>query len=220
MKEWKRGFAGGVAATVLCSSLVCGSLAAHYQKQATLDYTGIKINVNGQIITPKDASGNTVDPFAISGTTYLPVRAVANALGLEVGWDQTTQTVILTEHPDGTSTASGTGVLDKSGIKVTYLGIRKRELPLEGYEIRLKIENSTGKDYTVQARDVSMNGCMVDSIISEDVAAGKSAITSITVYNAEERGVTAPITTAEFKLHIFDSDTWDTYFDTDAITVK
>ena len=69
MKELKRGFAGGVAATVLCSSLVCGSLAAHYQKQATLDYTGIKINVNGQIITPKDASGNTVDPFAISGTT-------------------------------------------------------------------------------------------------------------------------------------------------------
>lgn len=109
---------------------------------------------------------------------------------------------------------------DTRSIKVTYLGIRKRELPLEGYEIRLKIENSTGKDYTVQARDVSMNGCMVDSIISEDVAAGKSAITSITVYNAEERRVTAPITTAEFKLHIFDSDTWDTYFDTDAITVK
>ncbi|MDY4180162.1 MAG: hypothetical protein SOY13_00940 [Pseudoflavonifractor sp.] len=27
-------------------------------------------------------------------------------------------------------------------------------------------------------------------------------------------GVTAPITAAEFKLHIFDSDTWDTYFDT------
>ena len=42
MKEWKRGFAGGVAASVLCASLLGTAFAANYQKQATLDYTGIK----------------------------------------------------------------------------------------------------------------------------------------------------------------------------------
>ena len=46
---------------------------------------------------PKDANGNTVEPFIIDGTTYLPVRAVSNALGLNVGWDDATSTVSLGE---------------------------------------------------------------------------------------------------------------------------
>ncbi|MBQ9976669.1 MAG: hypothetical protein IJP16_09160 [Clostridia bacterium] len=52
--------------------------------KATLDYNDIKICIDGNYITPKDAGGNVVEPFIINGTTYLPVRAVASALGKEV----------------------------------------------------------------------------------------------------------------------------------------
>lgn len=64
-------------------------------KTSTLSYSDIKITLNGQYIEPKDANGNTVEPFIIDGTTYLPVRAVANALGLDVQWDSVSKTVIL-----------------------------------------------------------------------------------------------------------------------------
>ena len=43
-----------------------------------------------------DANGNYVEPFIIDGTTYLPVRGIASALGLNVGWDGATKTVLLT----------------------------------------------------------------------------------------------------------------------------
>lgn len=220
MKEWKKGFVGGLAAAMLCSSMLGGAIAANYQKQATLDYTGIKIKLNGQMVTPKDANGAPVEPFAISGTTYLPVRGVASALGLEVGWDPATQTVILSTPVENTSTASGTVVMEKNGIKVTYLGIeRNSESYGPDYKINLKVENFTEKSYTVQSRDVSLNGMMVESLMSETVAAGKAALTSIGVYSADEAGVTAPITSAEFKLHIF-GENWEDKFDSDPIVVK
>lgn len=93
-RQWK-GFVSGIMVTLLLVGLIGTAVAAGYQKQATLDYTGIKITLDGKEITPTDANGAAVEPFAISGTTYLPVRAVANAFGLEVGWDQDTSTVTL-----------------------------------------------------------------------------------------------------------------------------
>ena len=60
-----------------------------------LEYMDLKIKLNGEIITPKDVTGKIVEPFAIEGTTYLPIRAIAGALGLNVGWDGATKTVVL-----------------------------------------------------------------------------------------------------------------------------
>lgn len=42
----------------------------------------LKITLDGKEITPTDANGAAVEPFAISGTTYLPVRAVAERFWL------------------------------------------------------------------------------------------------------------------------------------------
>lgn len=98
MKKNVRSFAAGMAATLALVGVVGTAMAD--QRQATLDYSNIKITMDGQTITPTDANGAAVEPFAISGTTYLPVRAVAEALGLEVTWDGSTSTVILTTPED------------------------------------------------------------------------------------------------------------------------
>lgn len=92
MKKHHRWFIAGIVFTLIVSTLISTAFAA-YQKQATLNYSGISITLDGKKITPKDANGNTVEPFTISGTTYLPVRAIATALGLNVTWDGNTQTV-------------------------------------------------------------------------------------------------------------------------------
>lgn len=65
----------------------------------TADYADIKVTLDGQPLTLTDANGKTVEPFAIEGTTYLPIRAISNALGLEVGWDGEYHVVTLSTEP-------------------------------------------------------------------------------------------------------------------------
>lgn len=94
-KERTKGFVSGIVVSALVFSLVGTAAATIGSRTLTADYNDIKIELNGQQITPTDASGNPVEPFAVDGTTYLPVRAVGNALGLDVDWDSSTNTVIL-----------------------------------------------------------------------------------------------------------------------------
>lgn len=93
-KQWK-GFVSGVVVALLCVGMVGTAAATVGSRMLTAEYSDIKISVNGQQFTPKDANGNIVEPFAIGGTTYLPVRAVGDALGLSVSWDGNTGTVTL-----------------------------------------------------------------------------------------------------------------------------
>lgn len=51
--------------------------------------------MDGVKINPADASGNKVEPFTYEGTIYIPLRAVAEALGKEVTWDQKTYTAYI-----------------------------------------------------------------------------------------------------------------------------
>lgn len=94
MKKQGKGFITGFLTAILVLGLSVPALAA-YQKQATLNYDNIKISIDGKAVSPTDANGNAVEPFILEGTTYLPVRAVGNALGLEVGWEQETKTATL-----------------------------------------------------------------------------------------------------------------------------
>ena len=93
--KWKTLVAGTLAG-VLAFALVATASAAVGSALLNANYNDIKITLDGTRITPVDANGNAVEPFAVNGTTYLPVRAVGQALGLEVGWDQATTTVSLT----------------------------------------------------------------------------------------------------------------------------
>lgn len=90
-----------LGALALCAALTGGTaLAANtVYRTITVQYSGIKLVVDGVEVTPKDANGTTVEPFIYNGTTYLPVRAVGNAIGKQVTWDGGSQTVYLGEAP-------------------------------------------------------------------------------------------------------------------------
>src|SRR6476620_8168613 len=59
----------------------------------------IKLTVNGAKFTPKDSDGNTLEPIIYNGSTYLPVRALTNAIGGSAVWDDKTQTVAIQVGP-------------------------------------------------------------------------------------------------------------------------
>lgn len=99
MRRW-RDFLAGFLAAALLMSMGAPSMATT-ARQLNASYNNIKITLDGKTITPKDANGAVVEPFIVDGTTYLPVRAVADSLGLGVEWDAKTQTVKLTAGGSG-----------------------------------------------------------------------------------------------------------------------
>ncbi len=55
----------------------------------------VTVMLDGEVIDCKNAQGVEVPPILVDGTTYLPVRAIANALNLEVTWDDATKSVFI-----------------------------------------------------------------------------------------------------------------------------
>lgn len=94
--RYNKGILKGLIIGVIITALILSFIYAQpVKKQIQVLYNDIKIAVDGVIITPKDANGNVVEPFTFNGTTYLPVRAIGDALGKEVTWDGETKTVYL-----------------------------------------------------------------------------------------------------------------------------
>ena len=96
-------------AVVLCLVLLTATAyaAGYTTKTITVTYKDIKLNIEGTQVTPKDANGAVVEPFIYNGTTYLPVRAVGQALGKQVSWDGNTNTVYI-----GTNLGQKTFLMD------------------------------------------------------------------------------------------------------------
>ena len=73
---------------LICLVLLFSLLTPSYASQNQLiSVTPINIEVNGKVFQPKDANGNPVSVFTYNGTTYAPLRALAEAYGLTVGYD-------------------------------------------------------------------------------------------------------------------------------------
>lgn len=84
-------------AAVLAFQLVMPALAALAGKTIQV-FTGVDIYVDDVKLEPRDANGNPVEVFVYNGTTYLPVRAVGEAVGKTVQWDSRTSSVYLGKH--------------------------------------------------------------------------------------------------------------------------
>lgn len=93
-----KGFLLGLAMGLFISTITFTANAESITKQLTAYYNNIKLVVNGNEVTPKDGNGKVVEPFIVDGTTYLPVRAVAEALGQAVSWDGKANTVYIGEN--------------------------------------------------------------------------------------------------------------------------
>ncbi len=115
--------------------------------------------------------------------------------------------------------ASGDVAYDANGIKVIIKGLAEDD-SIFGPSIVVYIENNTDKAFTVQSRDVSINGFMVDAMFSCDVMPGKKAVDTITFLSSElEENEITTIEDVELSFHIFDSESWDGIVDTEVVSI-
>ncbi len=179
-------------------------------------YNNIKIVVDG-----KEVSTST-EPFIYNGTTYLPVRAIGEALGKDVRWDFQTNTVYIGSEQLSASNSANEVIYDSNGIIVTYTGLSVNNFG--EINVNLNIENNTDKNYTFQVRDFSLNDIMFEPIFSCDVVSGKKAVDGIylPLWSLNDIGVSKAedIKNVEFSLHIFNSKDWNDAVDTEQITIN
>lgn len=116
-----RSFISGVLVTVLTVGLLGTASATLGTRFMDVDYKNLSVQLDGETLALTDANGRTVEPFAYNGTTYLPVRAIANALGLGVDYMETRNPeagiVILTSP---TAASSDEAALDTISVMAFY----------------------------------------------------------------------------------------------------
>lgn len=103
-----KGYFRGVITGLLCAGIILGTCEVYAQGgiQQTVEVIFNKVNVaiNGQVVGKQGSnyildSGEEV-PYSLvyKGTTYLPLRKVADLLDMEVTWDGKTNTAGINQH--------------------------------------------------------------------------------------------------------------------------
>lgn len=137
MKKRLQGILIGMLATLLLT----GGLvhAKDLSEKAQIFFRDIKIYIDGAEIVPKGSDGSVVEPFIMNGATYLPVRAIAEALGKDVAWDGKTSTVYIGKkdqlQPDN--------YLDR----IQYSNVLFGEWYNDLWKINGRITDTNNKDY-------------------------------------------------------------------------
>lgn len=80
---------------LILSTFTIASATGLKEKVSAILNGEITIIYDKEVQTFKDENGNKVLPISYNGTTYLPVRAVASMLDLDVDYDGTTKTITL-----------------------------------------------------------------------------------------------------------------------------
>lgn len=115
---------------------------------------------------------------------------------------------------------SGEVLVDANGIKIVGKGLSAND-SIWGPGVILYIENNSDKNITIQTRDVSVNGFMVETIMSEEVVASKKAMSAVQFLSSDlESNSITDITDVELYFHIFDTESWDTIQDTEVIAIS
>ena len=85
MKDRMVSYLAGALTTLVIGTATVPALASDVA--LTLTVHPVRVLVNGEVFQPKDAQGGDALVFTADGVTYAPVRALAEAYGLEVGYD-------------------------------------------------------------------------------------------------------------------------------------
>lgn len=210
MKKNLKSFLLGCLVTVVLVSLIGTAFATSGTKTATLLYDNIKITLNGNTLTPKDANGKTVEPFIIDGTTYMPLRAVAEALGLTVEWDGANKTAVLSSP---NAVTKGTVVYEDQYVTIAFDGIYESKYDWrDGVDVKFNITNKTDFELTFQPGAISFDGVSYQLSGSEDVApnsTGTVAFSSSEEISKSSAISTGTISVIDFSRTLFLKQSYD-----------
>lgn len=209
------------------AALVMGAAPAAYAKVANMDipvmFNNIKIVVDGkELKTDKE-------PFIYEGTTYLPVRAVGEAVGKNVTWDAASKTVILgeteqketekePEQPEETTSDddSRLGELaskpstNVNNIKIQCIGARESAGYTDGIEVDFKFTNNSDLEHTVVLDELKVNNKEVEGYLYADVLGKRAETDRLTIKDSDlSRAGIDKIYNISVVFRVYNHEDWD-----------
>jgi len=162
MKNQLKGFITGVFVTLLIIGSIGTAAATVGSRTIEIAFRNASVTLDGE--TVHYANGDAVEPFIWEGTTYLPVRAIGEALGLEVDWDNATATVIL-KHPSEAEPSPKPAPADPSGMTTgqrNALEHAKRYLNISAFSRSGLIEQLEYEKYSNADATFAADNCGAD----------------------------------------------------------
>lgn len=205
----KKIITGIVTLTMALGMTACSDSGENNNSTTTSTTTSTATETTTVATTPSEETTTTTTTSADITTTT----------------EQTTTTTVTTTEETTTTTAKETKeqvLIDSNEIKITFKGMDYSD-GIFGPEVKLLIENNTDKNYTVQARNFSVNGFMIETSMSTDVNAGKKANDTIIIENwsLEDNSISVTdMQTLEFNFSIFNSDDWTDSFDSETVNIQ
>lgn len=141
--NWKKSVSIFALTGILAVSAVAASGAVRQKIEAELR-PDIVVKVNGKTQTYQGHDGKAQYAISYNGTTYLPVRAVGEAVGMDVDWDSKTQTVSLTATTTngvGTASTNDIGQDRAKAIALKDAGLRENEVTMQ----KVKLDHHNGR---------------------------------------------------------------------------
>ena len=208
------------------AALVMGAAPAAYAKVANMDipvmFNNIKIVVDGkELKTDKE-------PFIYEGTTYLPVRAVGEAVGKNVTWDAASKTVILgeteqkeqekePEQPEETTSDNDSrlGKLSSkpstnvNNMKIQCTGVRESAGYIDGIE-DFKFTNNSDFEQTVVLDSLEVNNKEVEGYLYASVLGDRSETDRLTIEDSDLKSAGIDkIYNISVVFRVYNHDDWD-----------
>lgn len=110
-------------------------------------------------------------------------------------------------------------LFDLEGVVVTAKEYTHDSIWGDG--IKLLVENNRDENITVSCRNLVVNHYMVSNLFACDVAAGKKVNKELNFSSSDLKaaGITS-VGEVEATFHVYNSDSWDTIFDTDLVSIR
>lgn len=187
-----------IVTTVMLVGFIAGATASSGIIKITADInTNINYILNGNIFVPKDADGSRMDTIIYNGRSYVPLRAIANALDVPVNWNDKTSTIILGENNVSEE------IKNEYSEEITLLHFNQDEADLlardfmashPGVKVNTDCISDTNMDYQNYLASILSSGSIDADVIALDVSFVKKYINitdgfenlSSSPYNAEK----------------------------------
>ena len=131
--NWKKSVSVVALAALLTVGAAAASSAVRQKITAELR-PDITLKVNGEVQELKKGDGKELYAITYNGTTYLPVRAVGEAVGMEVRWDSKSQTVSLTGESRKPAVSEDDGYISREKAEAAALkdaGVKRADVTFE-----------------------------------------------------------------------------------------
>lgn len=111
----------------------------------------IMVKYNNEVIELKNTNNEVITPIIIDGSTYLPIRTIANLAGLNIDWDNESQTISIEDINEEGDKIGVRGVVKdlvkgKDGITFLVEGTLEEDTMLDIAYITVNMQTKVMKD--------------------------------------------------------------------------